>query len=120
MQNVMHLTVSAFDREANSKACTPGIWKDYNIKLAITNFGGALDKLTRSGCEMVLRGWSPEAGNNFKCFKPTTINTAILTSAKEAWFVETDEDPMASHDQELTDEELMPSHEQRTPSHTQH
>lgn len=66
MQNVMHLTVSAFDREANSKACTPGIWKDYNIKLAITNFEGALDKLTRSGCEMVLRGWSPEAGNNFK------------------------------------------------------
>lgn len=40
---------------------------------------------------MVLRGWSPEAGNNFKGFKPT-INMTILTLAKEAWFVEIDED----------------------------
>lgn len=94
MQNVVHLTVSAIHREANSKASIPGIWKDYNIKLAITNFGDALDKLTSSGCEMVLRELSPEAGNNFKVFKPTTINMAILTSVKEAWFVETDEDDL--------------------------
>lgn len=39
----------------------------------------------------MLRGLSPEVGNNFKGFKPTTVNMAILTLAKEAWFVETDE-----------------------------
>jgi len=46
MQNVTHLILSAIDREANSKASLQGIWKDYNIKLAIANSGDALDRVT--------------------------------------------------------------------------
>lgn len=46
VQNVMLLIVSAIDREANSKAPLQRIWKDYNIKLAVTNFGDSLDGVT--------------------------------------------------------------------------
>lgn len=45
----------------------------------------------QSGWEMVLSGWSPEAVNNFKGFKPT-INMAILTLAKGDRCVETEGD----------------------------
>ncbi|XP_062926341.1 tigger transposable element-derived protein 1-like [Mobula hypostoma] len=112
-QNVMCFIVSAIDREGNNEASLREIWKDYNIKLAIANIGDALDRL-RNG---VWRKLCPEAVNDFKGFEPSTINTTIVSLAKEAGFVEVDEgdveEVLASHDQELTDEELMQLQEER-------
>ncbi|XP_062887428.1 general transcription factor II-I-like isoform X3 [Mobula hypostoma] len=117
LQNVMHFIVSTIDRKGNSEASLREIWKDYNIKLAIANLGDALDRLTVSMRNSVWRKLCPEAVNDFKGFEPVTINTAIVTLAKEAGFVEVDEDDveevLASYDQELTDEELMQLQEER-------
>ncbi|GCC17627.1 hypothetical protein chiPu_0021562 [Chiloscyllium punctatum] len=64
----------------------------------------------------IWRNLCPEAVNNFKDFKPTTINKATVPLAKEAGFVEVDKDAveeiLASRDQELT-EELMQLQEER-------
>lgn len=51
----------------------------------------------------------PEVTSNLKGFK-STINMATVTMAKEPGFVEADKDVeevLASHDQELTHQELM-------------
>lgn len=117
MQNVMRFIINAIDREGNSKVALRGIWKDYNIKLAIDNLGDALNQLTISMRNGVWKKLCPEAVNDFKDFEPTTINTSIVNLAKEAGFVEVDEDNveeiLASHDQELTEEELMQLQEER-------
>ena len=116
-QNIMHFIISAKDREGNTKASLREIWKGYNIKLAIANLGDALDRLTVSMRNSVWRKLCPEAVNDFQGFEPTAINMAIVTLAKEAGFEETDEDDiaelLASHDKELTDEELMQLQEER-------
>lgn len=74
----MHLSVSAIDREANSKTSLQGIWKHYNTKLAAANVGDALDRVTNSLDEKWCLEDCLEAENNFKGFKPTTVNMVWL------------------------------------------
>lgn len=117
MQNMMQFIVNAMDREGNSEALLRELWKDYNIKLAIANLGDALDRITVSMRNSVWSNLCLEAISDFQSFDPTMINMAIVNLAKEAGFVDINEEDveevLASHNQELTDEELKELQEER-------
>ncbi|KFD61368.1 hypothetical protein M514_26423 [Trichuris suis] len=116
-QNVMRFIVSAIDEEGNSRASLRQIWKNYDIRLAIANIGDAVNRLTVSVRNGVWKKLCPEAVGRSEGFEPSSLNPQIVELAREAGFMEVDEEDieevLASHEEDVTEEELLQLQDER-------
>ncbi|KFD64279.1 hypothetical protein M514_23563 [Trichuris suis] len=116
-QNVMRFIVSAIDEEGNSRASLRQIWKNYDIRLAITNIGDAVNRLTVSMRNGVWKKLCPEAVGRSEGFEASSLNPQIVELAREAGFMEVDEEDieevLASHEEDVTKEELLQLQDER-------
>ncbi|KFD69420.1 hypothetical protein M514_18292 [Trichuris suis] len=92
--------------------------------MTIANLGDALDRLTVSVRNGVWRSLCPEAVEVPAILNPSTINEEIVALAKQAGFTEVDEqdveEVLASHEQEVSEEELIQLHEERIRTDADH
>jgi hypothetical protein len=111
LQLVMRYIVSGLDSDddANIKQ----LWKNYNIKMAIDNIGLAWEKVPQQCMNVCWKNLLPKMVYDSTSFKEVIddIQDKIVQLSKEAGFDEVDkedvEDVLASHVNELTNEELI-------------
>lgn len=107
---MINFILSAFDRKGNSKASLQQIWRVHS-KIGNYQPWRSSQQANRLNEKWSLEETMSQSSEQFKGFKSTTINVVTVTLTKEAGFVEADEDNveevLASHDQQLIDEELM-------------
>ncbi|KAG0702294.1 Tigger transposable element-derived protein 1 [Chionoecetes opilio] len=86
-------------------------WKEFNIKNAIDNIAESWDEVTPSNMNAVWKKLWPECVHNFKGFpEPTPVVREIVNLAHTAGMDEVGGDIvelLASHDEELSNEDLM-------------
>ena len=104
--------------DGENKPTIRDYWRGYNILNAINNNGKTWEEVSESWRNGVWRKFWPDCVNNFTGFMyfVPTLNRDILSLATQAGFHELDseniEQVLASHTEELTNEDLQPLTEQ--------